>query len=348
MTDAQSGRTYHSELRLDEHFWVDQQPFLLSRGYRLRPRYDPAWIPSWTRPSEKPLDSYLCEDSTKVIDNVLDAIRIHDGIKVVLKRVPATTDEIGITLHLSSAHMRSDPRNRTVHILDVIPIRYDDEEYVFLVMPYLREFDSPPFHCRSEFVEALRQLLLGLEFMHEQNISHGDVGLLNLMMDETRVVPKRSHFVRPYSHDGTDYNLTWHHRCRVAPVDYYYIDFGLSGWYPYGHDSALAIGVCGQIKTVPELSDMIPYNPFKVDIYQLGYTILEVVSEYRDLQMFKPLAEAMMSAAPSDRPTASSALAQFETIASSIKRRKLRIRIWRKNDTLLQRFLRYIVGVPVI
>ena len=187
------------------------------------------------------------------------------------------------------------------------------------------------------------------------------------MMDETRVVPKGSHFVRPYSHDGTDYNLTWHHRCRVSPVDYYYIDFGLSGWYPYGHDSALAMGVCGQVKTVPELSDTIPYNPFKVDIYQMGYTILEVVSvsgmssykqphfdlqydnqEYRDLQMFKPLAEAMMSAAPSDRPTASSALAQFESIASSIKRRKLRTRIWRKSDTLLQRFLRYIIGVPVI
>jgi hypothetical protein len=94
-------------------------------------------------------------------DNVLDAIRIRDGKKVVLtrKRVPATTDEIGITLHLTSAHTRSDPRNRTVHILDVISIRHNDEEHVFLVMPYLRQFNSPPFHCRSEFVESLRQLL---------------------------------------------------------------------------------------------------------------------------------------------------------------------------------------------
>jgi hypothetical protein len=66
--------------------------------------------------------------------------------------------------------------------------------------------------------------------------------------------------------------------------------------------------------------------------------------EYRDLPMFKPLADAMMSAAPGDRPAASSALAQFEFIASSI----MRTRIWRKSDTLLQRFLRYIIGVPVI
>jgi hypothetical protein len=107
-------------------------------------------------------------------DNVLDAIRIRDGIKVVLKRVSATTDEISITLHLTSAHMRSDPRNRTVHILDVIPIRYSDEEHVLLVMPYLREFDSPPFHCRSEFVEALRQLLLVCKLDSNTNYLHAD------------------------------------------------------------------------------------------------------------------------------------------------------------------------------
>jgi hypothetical protein len=89
---------------------------------------------------------------------VLDATRTNDGAKVVLKRVRAIGDEIHIALHLSSAQMRSDPRNRTVAILDVIPIHGHTEE-VFLVMPYLRQFHSPPFHCRAEFVEALRQFL---------------------------------------------------------------------------------------------------------------------------------------------------------------------------------------------
>ena len=54
--------------------------------------------------------------------------------------------------------MRSDPRNRTVPILDVIALP-DDMEHVLLVMPYLRIFYTPPFHCRAEVVEALRQLL---------------------------------------------------------------------------------------------------------------------------------------------------------------------------------------------
>ena len=37
-----STQLYHSE-----QLWVGRQPFLLSRGYALRPRYQPGWTPSW-------------------------------------------------------------------------------------------------------------------------------------------------------------------------------------------------------------------------------------------------------------------------------------------------------------
>ena len=97
------------------------------------------------------------------------------------------------------------------------------------------------------------------------------------MMDESRVVPAGSHFMRPYGHDGVNFNLTWKHRCTVAPVQYFYIDFGLSGWYPQGHESATAVGVAGQIKDLPEFSSSAPYNLFKLDIGQLGRTILRVI-----------------------------------------------------------------------
>jgi hypothetical protein len=33
--------------REPELFWVNLQPFLLARGYRLRERYHPDWKPSW-------------------------------------------------------------------------------------------------------------------------------------------------------------------------------------------------------------------------------------------------------------------------------------------------------------
>ena len=60
-------------------------------------------------------------------------------------------------------------------------------------------------------------------------------------------------------------------------VHYHYIDFGLSANYANGGRDALAIGMSGQVKTVPELSNVVPYNPFKTDVYQLGYTLLEVI-----------------------------------------------------------------------
>jgi hypothetical protein len=109
------------------------------------------------------------------------------------------------------------------------------------------------------------------------DLSISDACYSNLMMDESRVVPRGSHFARPYGHDGVEYNLTWRHRCTVAPVKYYYIDFGLSIWYPNGQENARATGVVGQIKDVPDFSAPAPYNPFKVDIYQLGRTFLDVI-----------------------------------------------------------------------
>lgn len=98
------------------------------------------------------------------------------------------------------------------------------------------------------------------------------------MMDESRVIPKGSHFGRPESHDGTGYRLSWRHRCKVAPVSYFYIDFGLSTFWPDGHDTSTAVGVRGQLKRAPEFSGDVPYNLFKLDIYQLGYTIFEVAT----------------------------------------------------------------------
>jgi len=243
--------------------------------------------------------------------------------------------------------MRSDPRNRTVPLSDVIVLP-DDTEHALIVMPYLRVFNTPPFHCRAEVVEALRQFLQGLEFMHEHNISHGDACLLNLMMDETRVVPKRSHFMRPDGHDGINFNLTWKHRCTVAPVQYFYIDFGLSGWYPQGHESATAVGASGQLKDLPEFSTSAPYNLFKLDICQLGRTILEVIQEYPGLRVFVPFAEHMACPNPNDRPSVSEALAEFEAVVLTLNRRTLRARIWRDKDTLFERLSRFFCGEPAL
>ena len=60
------------------------------------------------------------------------------------------------------------PHNRTVPILEELSIGGQ----TILVMPFLRQFDDPPFERRSECLEAIRQILQGLSFMHDNNIAH--------------------------------------------------------------------------------------------------------------------------------------------------------------------------------
>lgn len=92
---------------------------------------------------------------------MMDATRITDGSKVVLKRISAGGNEHRIITYLSSPQMRYDFRNRIAPVIQFIPLsgaaRHAND--VLLVMPYLRQFDTPPFHCCSEVLDALCQFL---------------------------------------------------------------------------------------------------------------------------------------------------------------------------------------------
>ena len=96
-------------------------------------------------------------------------------------------------------------------------------------------------------------------------------------MDSTRVVPGGFHMGNISSEDGTSKRIRTRHRCLVAPVKYYIIDFDLSTWFPDGGDGALVTGIIGQTKVTPELSDIIPYDPFKVDIIQLAAALTQLL-----------------------------------------------------------------------
>jgi hypothetical protein len=89
---------------------------------------------------------------------VLDAIRISDNQKVVLKKVRTASYEIPVAQLLSSPALRNDPRNHTIPLLDVIPLPADDD-WALLVMPALLEFQKLPFRRVGEFCEAAMQYL---------------------------------------------------------------------------------------------------------------------------------------------------------------------------------------------
>ncbi|KAG6808910.1 hypothetical protein H0H92_002387, partial [Tricholoma furcatifolium] len=76
------------DLLISEIFWVEHQPYLLSRGYQLRPRYRPEWIPSWKDHPTPFRTLSKFEDSLTIRNRkTLDAVRIRDGARVLLKRI---------------------------------------------------------------------------------------------------------------------------------------------------------------------------------------------------------------------------------------------------------------------
>ncbi|KIJ43467.1 hypothetical protein M422DRAFT_30896 [Sphaerobolus stellatus SS14] len=256
-----------------EEFWRDRQQFLQQRGYLLRPRFRPDWKPSWK-------GTGLCHCPWNIDDflfnprpDLIDAVSIADDLKVVLKLVETSREEIPIARYLSSASLRSGSRNRTVPILDVIPLP-DTDDKALLVMPLLRHFEDPPFSYVCEVVEAVRQLLQGLEFMHEHNISHCDACWYNIMMDSSNLIPEGFHYASDERHDDlTLISFRGRSRKAVAPVQYYFIDFGLSRHFKSFEDRIYLEGRVGQNKEVPEFIKDIPFDPFKLDIYQFGAVI---------------------------------------------------------------------------
>ncbi|KAJ7080930.1 hypothetical protein B0H15DRAFT_474123 [Mycena belliarum] len=337
-----------SPARMDERdpnelFWVENQPYLFSVGYKLRPRYHPDWTPTWQiDPTKSQL--YAEDDLEQWKYTVLDAVRMKDNKKVVLKRVETGSLELQMLQLLDSETMRKDPRNRTVPLLDTISLPHNPGT-VLMVMMYGRRFHYPPFHCREELFDALSQLLQGMEFMHEHNIVHGDAAIQNIIMDETRVVPKGSHFLAERTHSGHSRLFSWKNRCSVAPVNYYYIDFGLTFHFPAGVNDATMVGYYGSWrKPIPELSATVPYNPFKVDVCRLGLTILRVIAPYPALADFAPLGNRMCDPDSSQRPTPTEALVDLSELKASMKPHLLREVIWQTQATSFDRFTRRVLG----
>jgi hypothetical protein len=58
-----------------------------------------------------------------------------------------------------------------------------------------------------------------------------------------------------------------------AGVKYYFVDYGISSYFPAGSQRELVLGVAGRDQDVPELSNEVPYDPFKVDIFTVGNVI---------------------------------------------------------------------------
>ncbi|KAJ7225828.1 hypothetical protein GGX14DRAFT_641245, partial [Mycena pura] len=282
-----------------ELFWRDNYEHILQHGYELRTRYQPDWVPSWK------FDDFFAEDSMEIPTfhgAVNDARRCADDARVGLKRVDL--EELAALQYMRS--LPSTPQNRTVPLLDIIPLQ--NPKWVLIVMPFLGGFHEPPFQRLDEVIYALHQIMTICV-----PILTRDACLMNFVMDTSELIPSGFHFCSP--------DLTPDMKHRIKPrsrfavnVAYYIIDFELSMIHPTPQE---ALEHVGQDKTVPEFKSNDPYDPFKLDIYQVGNMIRrEFLARYVGLNVLTPIAEAMTRETPTDRPTASEVVRALELIAN--------------------------------
>ena len=88
-------------------------------------------------------------------------------------------------------------------------------------------------------------------------------------MDATNMYPYGSHPIQSEYLQDVSTIVTIIPRAMVE-VKYYFVDYGISSYFPPGSQARLVVGTEGRDQDVPELSDEVPYDPFKVDIVTIG------------------------------------------------------------------------------
>ncbi|OCH90194.1 hypothetical protein OBBRIDRAFT_826068 [Obba rivulosa] len=335
-----TSKVYDGTLEPEEIWWRDHQLWLQERGYQLRPRFSPGWIPSWKGTDKK---WWECEDGlSPSIFRVLDAVRTSDGAMVSLKQISQSDHpyETEISMYLSSSQRGSDPRNHCVPVYEVLDVP-DDPDMKLLVMPLLRPYDDPPLETVGEAVEFFRQIFEGLQFIHENHVAHRDCMNLNIMVDPKPLYPDMYH---PHA---TDLKRDWsgfarHYTRTKEPTKYIFIDFGISRKYGAEEKSPREYPIWGGDKTVPEFHrSNDPCNPFPTDIYYLGNLIREdFLQSPRGVEFMEPLVSDMVQDDPSKRPTIDEVISRFAELRKSLSRRKLRSRLVDPEETKLLRFYR--------
>jgi len=186
------------------------------------------------------------------------------------------------------------------------------DDMIFAVFPLLGTgFDSPWFYRFSEVINAVEQVLEGINFCHERLVAHLDLDTDNILInwagtrcqlpgssDEGgKLGPFRSYF----------------------PVRYYINDFEVAVTFePHSEPSSRTVtglpftgirtGEYGRTPA-PEMLSGSPYCPFRADIWQLGTMFKLTFEHLSDLsQPLIDLFDIMCSEVPSSRPSASEAL----------------------------------------
>ncbi|CDO77759.1 hypothetical protein BN946_scf184993.g22 [Trametes cinnabarina] len=323
-----------------ELFWQARYRYLSDHGYLLRPRYSPEWKPSWMGTMRDPT---FCEDSIKPIDyQVMDATRLSDKELVAIKSFLTDTQELSIVKYFAAIQ---DSRNHCVPIRDILPDPFDPD-FALMVMPFLRPCNNPEFGVVGDVIQFVDQTLevSGLAFMHGHRVAHRDVAVANILMDAKALYPGGYHPIRLDYTPDTLYPVSALPRAG-RDVRYFFIDFGLSVRFSPGA-STYVVGDVGRDAEVPELSEKIPYDAFKVDIFSLGNVYFKLFEKrYKNVEFLHTLIESMKRERPEQRPTAEQAFQEWQKTRATLSESLFRWRLVPKEEPPIERVVNDTVAV---
>ncbi|KAJ3908078.1 hypothetical protein F5879DRAFT_919380 [Lentinula edodes] len=337
----------------NELWWSGHFEYLKEHGYMMRPRYRPGWKPSF-----KPgvLAALASEDGQNMLHPyVMDALRISDSYMVAMKKVKVSTGEENIASFFSNKEHNTNSRNHCIRVLEVLPVPGNDDEKI-LVMPWLRNVMDPRFRTIGEAIQFFKEMIEGLQYMHENNVAHRRVDYFinnirdcarnNLGMDANSMYTRQYHPIEQKKRYNWSGRALHHSRTRCPPK-YYFIDFGRSEMYDPSEPRRLEYALKSGGYTPPEGDADIPCDPFATDVYILGTMIRTSFLDgdidrsrpgVHGFEFLRPLVNDMIADDPSNRPTMNEVASRFSTIVGKLRWWKLRSRAVQKDEFLTTPF----------
>ncbi|KAI8998555.1 kinase-like domain-containing protein [Trametes punicea] len=309
-SDSLSSLSSTSQSSLDEDasnarvtpYWCAYRYIIESRGFRLDTYGDvKQWyheygaslgprghfvlnnLPGYLRACRGQDDNELCRDDG-LPDRLFRGTQYHTGVKVMIKAVHLHSREYDVIRYLSSTAVRSHAMNHCIPVLEFIEVPGDD--IVFIVMEEWSQRLVATTPCNlTLFLNALRQCIEHIVFMHKHHIAHLDVSLHNILTDNNG--------------------------------HYAFIDYEFSARY----DGIInpRVYTSRGTEVPPELERGERSDPYKVDIYALGKLIVGAMElTGYNVPELQALVKHMIRGCFEQRPTAEQVLQSFDAIVASV------------------------------